>query len=516
MPAPDQVTIHRLAATYLVSAEHPAWETVHQRLDAALGHLGDDLDRALSPLVGGDGIWLIRRLELELALDVDADPQRLRQAFARGLAAAIARKLDQAADGVVFFADPTAHLARFMADLAAGDAWSLWYHGRFAGLKALPVAMALRTAILAEPENGLQALARLLPAELGRVLDALGPAEARRVVEGVADAPSAEAATVLLVHLEAAGWPAQSPACPERLALALLIALAASGGPARPAALARAMAWLRHRVVLGADLAVPLVHGDSPASLLAPRDAERLLPLLAAPVALRQRLAHLAVPEPALAAPVVGVARFTPFGGPLMLLRFVDELPLDALEEWPTAAGAGVDTVVRTLVLAKCAGGMDALAFLLDPVWRDLLGLPPVLLPAALAPWCRDVDQPMRAAWRRTLPPAPQVDRATEDFLALPPSLCPSRGLDRLLGRAAGHVLDRFAAHLPGFAGSSPAYLARNFLAIPARIEPAAPGLRATLGRPPLDVVLAMTGLARTVLELPWLTSPLLELCREG
>jgi hypothetical protein len=518
MPVADRLVIRRLDARYLVAANHPAPESVRQRLDAALATVGRDLGAALSPLATGDagGIWLVRRVDLDHTLDTDLPTERLARDWARNLAAAIARKLDRTADGVVFFADPTAHLARFMADLAAGDAWSLWYHGRFAGLKALPVAMALRTVILAEPEHGLRALARLPPAELGRVLDALGAAEARRIVEGFAEAPSAEAATVLLAHLEAEGWPAQSPACPERLALALLIALTASAGPARPVALARAMAWLRHRVALGADLAVPLVRGDSPASLLTSRDAERLLPLLAAPVALRQRLAHLAVPEPALAAPAIGVERFTPFGGSLMLLCFVDELPLDAFKDWPTAAGAGADTVVRTLVLAKCAGGMNALAFLLDPVWRDLLGLPPALLPAQLAPWCRAVDRPMRAAWRRALRRAPRRDCNTGDFLALPRSLCPSRGLDRLLGRAAGHVLDRFAAHLPGFAGSSPAYLARNFLAVPARVEAGPDGLCATLGRPPLDVVLAMTGLGRTRLELPWLRPTRLELRREG
>jgi hypothetical protein len=88
--------------------------------------------------------------------------------------------------------------------------------------------------------------------------------------------------------------------------------------------------------------------------------------------------------------------------------------------------------------------------------------------------------------------------------------------MDRLLGQASRHVLDRFAAHLPGFAGSSPPRLARNFLAVPARIEAGSEGLRALLGRQPLDVALAMTNLARTTLELPWLRPPRLELCREG
>jgi hypothetical protein len=508
MPAAERLNIRRLDARYLVAADHPAPEAVRQRLDAALAGVGRDLGSALAPLATGelDGVWLVRRVELDLSLDADLPAERLGRDWARFLAAAIARKLDRAADGVVFFADRTAHLARFMADLATGDAWSLWYHERFAGLKGLPVAMALRTAILADGEEGLRALGRLLPAELGRVLDALGPAESCRVLDDVADTASRETPAALLRHLESAGWPAQSLACPEGLALAILAALAAGGSPVRGKGLVRALAWLRHRAALGADLTGPLALGDG----------ARLRPLLAVPPPLRESLARLAAPEPAAATLAEGVSRFTAFGGPLMLLRFVDELPLEALGRWPPAAGVPAAAVVRALVLAQCAGATRALAFVLDPVWRDLLGLPSALLPTTLAPWCGAVDSAMLRAWRRTLPPTPRPDRATSAFLALPPALCPNRELDRLLARAARRVLDRFAAHLPGFAGSSPAWLVRNFLAVPARSEICPDGLRATLGRPPLDVVLAITGLARTRLELPWLRPPRLELRREG
>ena len=73
----------------------------------------------------------------------------------------------------MFFPDRPAHLACFLADLAAGDAWRLWYPRGFAGLKMLPLPMALRPAVLAEPVRGLEALASLPPAELARILAAL-------------------------------------------------------------------------------------------------------------------------------------------------------------------------------------------------------------------------------------------------------------------------------------------------------------------------------------------------------
>ena len=126
------------------------------------------------------------RIELELTVDAGAEPELLRRTLARTLARAIARRLDRAADGVLFFPDRIGYLARFLADLAAGDAWHLWYYEAFAGLRVLPVAAALRTAILAEPERGLQALARLASAELARTLEALSPAEAERVLDGLA------------------------------------------------------------------------------------------------------------------------------------------------------------------------------------------------------------------------------------------------------------------------------------------------------------------------------------------
>ena len=112
----------------------------------ALAAIGHDLGAALAPLAGAerDGLWLVRRIELELTVDAGAEPALLRRALARTLARAIARRLDRAADGVLFFPDRIGYLARFLADLAAGDAWRLWYYEAFAGLRVLPVAAALR------------------------------------------------------------------------------------------------------------------------------------------------------------------------------------------------------------------------------------------------------------------------------------------------------------------------------------------------------------------------------------
>jgi hypothetical protein len=104
MPVSNRLEIRRVVPSYLVAADHPAPDAVGERLDAALGGVGRELGAALAPLAAGDadGIWLLRQVELDLALDVVLPAERLTRNWAHGLASAIARKLDAAADGVVF------------------------------------------------------------------------------------------------------------------------------------------------------------------------------------------------------------------------------------------------------------------------------------------------------------------------------------------------------------------------------------------------------------------------------
>ncbi|MDO9712892.1 hypothetical protein [Paracraurococcus lichenis] len=494
-----RITIRRHLATYLVAANHPAPDAVRGRMDAALAELARDLGAALAPLARGkaEGVWLLREVTLDNTLDTGLAPAEAGRRWAGALAAAIASRLDLSSDGVMFFPDRAAHLARFLADLAGGDAWGSWIHVCFGGLRALPTGMALRTAILAEPAEGLAALTRLAAPDLARVLEAMGSAEAARVLDGLAgqaaEAPAAELAALLARE----GWPPVSPACPDRLGLALFVAAVAAGLPPGVAALVRALALLRHHRATGA--AEPDV--AALARRLGASGAAALLPLLRLAPEPRAALLRLADPAGAETRP----ARHTPFGGGFLLLRFLDEWRLDAATAgWPAPEGATAAALLRALVLARCTGGARAAAFLLDPLWRDVLGLPPRLGAAAIAAWGRDVRRRHRQALRRDLPPLPRPDAAARRFLSVPGGAATPR-LSALLDRLAFALVQRMAAHLPGLGGSSPAWLARNILAVTARTEQDVEGLTVTLSRPPLDVVLGMTGLARATLRLPWL-----------
>jgi hypothetical protein len=99
-------------------------------------------------------------------------------------------------------------------------------------------------------------------------------------------------------------------------------------------------------------------------------------------------------------------------------------------------------------------------------------------------------------------------------YLGLPADLGGPSRVEMALDLAAQRVLRRLAAGLPGFMLSSLSYLQRNFLDFTAEVEVGDDGERwlVQLGKPPLNLVLVMTGRTRAQLELSWLPGTSLEL----
>ena len=71
MTVTDRLDIRRLAVTCLHAADHPSPEAVQRRLDDLVADIGGALGEALAPFAGGEGVWLLRRVELEMTLDLD-------------------------------------------------------------------------------------------------------------------------------------------------------------------------------------------------------------------------------------------------------------------------------------------------------------------------------------------------------------------------------------------------------------------------------------------------------------
>ena len=79
-----------------------------------------------------------------------------------------------------------------------------------------------------------------------------------------------------------------------------------------------------------------------------------------------------------------------------------------------------------------------------------------------------------------------------------------ARPLDRALSIAAQQLLRGLAWRLLGFAGSNLPYLSRNFLEFAATIEADDARHVVRIGRPPLYLILSMTGMTRQSYRLSW------------
>jgi hypothetical protein len=112
-----------------------------------------------------------------------------------------------------------------------------------------------------------------------------------------------------------------------------------------------------------------------------------------------------------------------------------------------------------------------------------------------------------------TWSPAFLGDLALIDLFRIPGSIDLSRcwstataAEQAAIYEAAEATLVRFARRLPGFSASTPAYIRSNALSVTAAIEREPERIVVRLSRPPLYVLLAMTGLTRRRYDIPWLS----------
>jgi hypothetical protein len=246
-------------------------------------------------------------------------------------------------------------------------------------------------------------------------------------------------------------------------------------------------------------------------------DAEVMGPLLrCAPCWLRDAgAAHQWNARADLAGDSTPVPRHTAFGGIFLLLPLLSDLPLAAATRgWPDLDGSPAIAMVRLLLLAKCCGRQHAGRALLDPVVRDVAGIAAAFAIEDLHGWQAAVTSAQLKRFVREVAGSPACrDAATPRgnrrdcarSLAWSSSLCPVRALDRALSVAACAVMRAFAWRLPGFAESSMPFLHHNFLDFAATMHEE-PGRRVVrVGRPPLHLVLGLTGMTRATYRVGWL-----------
>jgi hypothetical protein len=555
--------VERVHNHYLVPADQSA-EELRDRLERSIqadlpSALAATLNRILNP--EDRSIWFVRRLALDFPLNAEIDPDNVAHVWAAQLAGVLIDVMrDPGGGDAIRFSDRTSYVAQFLLDLVDGVAWDKWYYESFAGLRALPVTDALRTAILDDPETGLDVLHSLGEKAL-TIVRTLCPADAARVLTGLCARPSVgdAAECVSAVAGIARGIFHGAGGDEERHALILfLTALQSHPGldlkmlAEASRVIARLCRWIAEGSLAPNQLrsggrltAIHRALGPEHAGLLAPLLASRSTVLDAL---LSPGLAAGASPEsPA----------FTHFGGMFLLLPLIDEMPLaDACSGWPNPDGAAdAATLTRFLIFIKCLGGQQAFGCLSDPVVRDSMNIHADLDWQSIAAWsnrlrprhldrlldsllawhletgtaigppfevasarCRGVQEmfevdPGRAIWirRAALRHQAGVSRdATQDLdhLRLPRALGIRRAVDIALSIAAQGLLRCFAWKLPGFSQSSLPYLAANFLSCTAAVE-AQPGRTVVrIGRTPLNLILGMTGLNSSSYSVSWRPLP--------
>ena len=359
-----------------------------RQLESRFGAIIDSLR------VHGDGLWFIRRVEVEFDCDLEFDDARIGKNWVRVLAQSLSRHLSaEQSEQLCYFRDQGHYLATFITDLALGNAWRQWYYRAFDGLRALTTSTALRTALLRDPAWGLDALQQLSLHDRARVLGALGEIEAKRTLLGLANAvlpgPSDTAgASQAGISLEVFNTLVQrlqesrhTPILPDptgwmgalNLYLEALTRHPQSHGPAL-ANICFPLCKLLQGAPIAESLRQALLNGAI-ASLYRqfPVDeAACLQPLFELPASHRDALLwHLASDEPVVR---TGVSRYSAFGGMFLLLPLLARLPLERLTaDWPRPAEQEPAAIIRLILLDLCWGHFPGI--FRDSLLRDLLGI---------------------------------------------------------------------------------------------------------------------------------------------
>lgn len=543
---------------FVVSCDHPAPERVHVDLDDITGRLTDELvsglDRWLSDQ--SDSVVLIERLSFDCELDLSREPELLAARWAYRFAKTLVEAIESNAEGVLRFSSPAAYRTQFISDLTSGSSGSAWYYRSFAGLAALPPAGAIRTLLLEDLELGREILTALPPDVWNRLGTVLTRREALRILNELSAGGSSEEIEPVALAALYSEHAAHLPSIPWFvIALYLFSAALRTGFDATPdlarwVRLAAKLPDLATRVDVPA-LAEALRRGDI-AALVATEpdmDADSWQPLTTK-AEWRAALAEAleARTEKTGNAPDHSSVKSicTAFGGLTLLLSELDSLLDEELAAVlpPFERGSSRD-LTALVVLALCTGQGRISHFLNEAFWQEFFDVPAQLDRAVLLDWLADVDSAAAVAIlneRATalthdarLPATLRingrrwlilVDQATGLWCKIEESetepvfhsipwrarLAASRrvrddwrylamnwGLpeswQQLFTHMAQIVLRRFAYRIPGFAGTSLPYMYTNFLAGPGTLDPETRRLQ--LVRPPLHVLLNMTGIGR-------------------
>jgi len=432
----------RFAPAIADSADRACREQVPSLLRASLSQWLDGEESS---------VWIVRRIDVSLAIGTQASSSDIASSVVKKLGQALAATLTADGDGVnaVRFSSRAAYLARFIADVASGTAWSRWYFVPFSGWRLLPASATIRSALVENPVEGLSALQSLDERELGRVVDCLAPTD-------------------------------------ERIVLAAIASALPDGTRER------------ERAVAGSDEAAVVTSRINEARR---RPLFEYVRSNAAAVTVRPGADNASTTStnklPRVADDADACVE-TQFGGTALLLRDLDALPwLAGTTGWPDApAGMSQAALMKWLVSAMCQGRARTASALSDAAWRDLFAVPSDITMRDVACWLRSLGDARRQQLAVAMEPL-TLTRSERAWLGLPRTVGIGANWSRTLASIARLAYRNFAQRLPGFAQSSPEYVWRNFLDFDAVISIEEERVVVYCGRPPLHLFLTLTGMTR-------------------
>ncbi len=517
---------------YTVPRAHPAPDQLRLQLDqvasTSLKHaIVVSLAEYLDP--NSDAVWFIRHLELDVSVNASWDTDRLARVWATQVARALANCLESSGydSNVVRFENPSAYVCQFLTDVVEDCAWSRWYYQPFSGLKMLTPTAAIRTVVTENPLRGVDALAKLGHEKRSQVVATLSTQDAQRILQVI---PFAEGRVNMRMLLEAAWRAFESyPAAwdhgdEQKVALAICLEVAARERATldrslsvAAIAIGRLMQIAQRRPVLISSIKRILQAGNSAALyvVVSTADAAALAPLIEGHEDWIEDVCSSIVAQVSAGVTVetrdVTVARHTTFGGAFLLLPMLDALPIAAcVRNWTGIAETSAESLVRFLVLAKALGGSSLTRLANDGVVRDAIGLGPKLGLSDILAWYASVSRDQHtglvnaiANWLRER----NVRRpSTAEYMAFSPATNERTSARRSFGLAAYALLAEFSKKLPGFSQSSFAHLRANFLDCSATVEEEPARYIVRISRPPLSLILNMTGMSRANYRVSWLT----------
>lgn len=486
---------------------------VTERVPAALTRRFPVAPESLPDDVSDPPVVLIRRLQVSAAVPATASADEIAERLADRLARAILAAPDE---GRVRYPSRAAHIAAFVAALAGGTGDS-WVFESFDGVRLLAPLTALRTLAERYAVPVVAVLGALhRSGDLTVVLTRAGASEVTRTWAACLAVPHARlSAAAAAAHLENDPVAdAERPVRPSAEALSLVLAartFARGRSPAVAVAVASALASAEATDEPSPAARAPAVESPSSAARCAANTSRASRPagfeadgapaFLLLPSFAKVGLAEL---TPAQRAQVLAVATRTSPDDPAVVLA-------SALEndDPPPEPGSSIAQVVQQALIDDDRLGLARLVTLASGpylivadassgIWLAILDnaepLDGLLIPALAELPCSPAD-----------PDEALTARMVADLRFLLPDDRDAGASARAVAVAARAGMGHFARRLGGFGASSLPYLSDRFLTPGGVIADLGDSIWIRLPAPPLLVVLALAGLDRTTVEVPWL-----------